>query len=194
MPTAHLHPSSLTLMLDYSWLSTTLALYWLSSPAVMAVLSLVFVRMPTLTLMMTNEELAQNGLELAHSWRSQGAEACRFSCSPRLKNCPVEARKLFESSDFCGVLSNELPFADSASMLSPKRYFQSCVADSCFYDGYYSALCNSVASYAAACQVSQLPVRQWRSDTFWKCCGTKLCWMKVCWLCFGKIWNAYFIR
>lgn len=119
--------------------------------------------------MMPNEELAQNRLELAHSWRSQGAEACRFNCSPRQKHCPVQAKKLFEGSDFCGVLLNELgPFADCASVLSPKLYFQSCVTDCCSYDGHYSALCNSIASYAAACQAARLPVRQWRSDTF---CG-----------------------
>ncbi|KAF1387774.1 hypothetical protein PFLUV_G00083440 [Perca fluviatilis] len=40
--------------------------------------------------------------------------------------------------------------------------------DFCSYDGHYSALCNSIASYAAACQAAQLPVRQWRRDTF---CG-----------------------
>lgn len=117
--------------------------------------------------MMPNEELAQNRLEFAHSWRPLGAEACRSNCSSRLKRCPVEAERLFE--DFCGVLLNELgPFADCASVLSPKHYFHSCVADSCSYDGHYSALCNSIVSYAAACQAAQLPVRQWRSDIF---CG-----------------------
>lgn len=120
-------------------------------------------------LMMPNEELAQNGLEFAHSWRAQDAESCRSNCSFKLKRCPVEAQKLFEGSDFCGVLLNELgPFADCASVLSPKHYFHSCVADSCSYDGHYSAVCSSIASYAAACQAAQLPVRQWRSDTF---CG-----------------------
>ncbi|XP_070690944.1 IgGFc-binding protein [Pempheris klunzingeri] len=119
--------------------------------------------------MMPNEELAQNRLEFAHSWRTWGAEACRFNCSPRLKHCPIEAQKLFEGSDFCGVLLNELgPFADCTSGLSPKRYFHNCVTDSCSYGGHYSALCNSIASYAAACQAAQLPIRQWRSDTF---CG-----------------------
>lgn len=119
--------------------------------------------------MMPNEELAQNRLEFTHSWRSLGAEACRSNCSSRLKHCPVEAEKLFEGSDFCGVLLNELgPFADCASVLSPKHYFHSCVADSCSYGGHYSALCNSITSYAAACQAAQLPVRQWRSETF---CG-----------------------
>lgn len=117
---------------------------------------------------MSNEELAQNDLEFAHSWRSLGAEACRSNCSSRQKHCPV-VQKLFEGSDFCEVLLNELgPFAGCASVLSPKLYFHSCVTDSCSYDGHYSALCNSIASYAAACQAAQLPVRQWRSDTF---CG-----------------------
>ncbi|KAM9352917.1 IgGFc-binding protein-like [Symphorus nematophorus] len=119
--------------------------------------------------MMPNEELAQNTLEFAHSWRSDGPESCKPSCSSRLKPCPAEAQKLFEGSDFCGLLLNELgPFADCASALSPKHYFNRCVADTCSYDGHYSALCNSIASYAAACQAAQLPVRHWRSDTF---CG-----------------------
>uniref|UniRef100_A0A8D2ZEQ9 VWFD domain-containing protein n=1 Tax=Scophthalmus maximus TaxID=52904 RepID=A0A8D2ZEQ9_SCOMX len=105
--------------------------------------------------------------ELAHSWRSGGAETCRSNCSSGLKHCPVEAQKPFEGSGFCGVLLNKLgPFADCASVLSPKPYFDSCVADSCSFHGHYSALCNSIASFAAACQAAQLPVRQWRSDTF----------------------------
>ncbi|KAM6995326.1 IgGFc-binding protein [Tautogolabrus adspersus] len=118
-------------------------------------------------LMMPNEEQAQNKLEFVHSWRSRGAEACRDDCIFRLKHCPVEAQKLFEGSDFCGVLLNELgPFADCSSVLSPKHYFHSCVEDVCSYSGHYSALCSSIASYAAACQAAQLPVRHWRSDTF----------------------------
>ena len=120
-------------------------------------------------LMMPNEELAQNQLEFAHSWISPGSDACKSNCSSRLKHCPAEAQKLFEGSDFCGVLLNELgPFADCALVLSPKLYFHNCVTDSCSFDGHYSALCKSVASYADACQVAQLPVRHWRSDTF---CG-----------------------
>ncbi|XP_074538742.1 IgGFc-binding protein [Halichoeres trimaculatus] len=121
-------------------------------------------------LMMPDEELAQNTLEFAHSWRFQGADTtCRTNCSSRLKRCPAEARRLFEGSDFCGVLENELgPFADCASVLSPKHYFHSCVVDTCFYNGHYSALCSSIAAYAAACQAAGLPVRHWRSDTF---CG-----------------------
>ncbi|KAM3613584.1 uncharacterized protein V6R79_001825 [Siganus canaliculatus] len=119
--------------------------------------------------MMPDGKLAQNRLELAHSWRSQGADACRHSCSSKLNRCPAEALELFEGSDFCGVLLNELgPFADCALVLNPKHYFHSCVADSCSYGGHYSALCSSVASYAAACQAARLPVRHWRSDTF---CG-----------------------
>lgn len=116
-----------------------------------------------------SEELAQNWQEFAHSWVSEGSEACEPKCSPRLKHCPEAAKKLFEGSDFCEVLVNELgPFADCASVLSPKLYFHSCVTDSCTHGGHYSALCSSIASYAAACQAAQLPVRHWRSDTF---CG-----------------------
>ncbi|XP_051261445.1 IgGFc-binding protein-like isoform X2 [Dicentrarchus labrax] len=117
--------------------------------------------------MMPDGDLAQNKLEFSHSWRSLGAEACRPKCSFTLKHCPVETQKLFEGSDFCGVLLNELgPLAECASVLSPKHYFHSCVADSCSYGGHYSALCNSISTYVTACQAVQLPVRQWRTDTF----------------------------
>uniref|UniRef100_A0A3Q3GMI2 IgGFc-binding protein-like n=1 Tax=Labrus bergylta TaxID=56723 RepID=A0A3Q3GMI2_9LABR len=123
-------------------------------------------------LMMPDEEQAQNTLEFVHSWRSRGAEACRDDCFSRLKDCPAEMHKLFEGSDFCGVLLNELgPFADCSSVLSPKHYFHSCVEDVCSYSVHYSALCSSIASYAAACQAAQLPVRHWRSDTFCHGCS-----------------------
>nr|XP_046255484.1 IgGFc-binding protein-like isoform X2 [Scatophagus argus] len=119
--------------------------------------------------MMPNKEFAQNTPEFVHSWRSEGAQNCWSTCPSKMKKCPIEAQKLFEGSDFCGVLLNELgPFADCALVLNPKHYFHSCVADSCSYNGHYSALCSSIASYAAACQAAQLPVRQWRSDIF---CG-----------------------
>ncbi|KAJ4930907.1 hypothetical protein JOQ06_025210, partial [Pogonophryne albipinna] len=142
-------------------------------------------------LMMPNEELAQNRLDFAHSWISPGSVACKSSCSSRLKHCPAEAQKLFEGSDFCGMLLNELgPFADCALVLSPKLYFHNCVTDSCSFDGHYLALCKSIASYAEACQVAQLPVRQWRSDTF---CGMscpknshyELCGPRCPVVCFG---------
>lgn len=114
--------------------------------------------------MMPNDKFSQNLLEFAHSWKLQ---TCTSRCTSRVKHCPAEA--LFEGSDFCGVLLNELgPFADCASVLSPELYFHSCVVDCCSSGGHYSALCNSIASYAAACQAAQLPVWEWRSDTF---CG-----------------------
>ncbi|KAM4600962.1 IgGFc-binding protein-like [Polymixia lowei] len=120
--------------------------------------------------LMPDGERAQNALEFAHSWRSGGTDACRSGCPPPgARRCPAEARRLFEGCDFCGVLLNELgPFEECAATLSPERYFRGCVADACSYGGHASALCNAVASYAAACQAAQLPVRQWRSDTF---CG-----------------------
>lgn len=120
-------------------------------------------------LTMPSGERAQNPREFAHSWRPGGAEACRSSCSSRLKRCPAEEQRLFKGGDFCGVLLNELgPFGDCASVLSPKLYFRRCVADSCSHGGHHSALCNSIASYAAACQAAHLTIWQWRSDVF---CG-----------------------
>ncbi|XP_061919145.1 IgGFc-binding protein isoform X2 [Entelurus aequoreus] len=118
---------------------------------------------------MPDEEKAQNVLEFAHSWRLGGSMACRPSCTSRVKNCLADAQKLFEGSDFCGVLVDGLgPFAECALILDPKPYFYNCVADTCSYGGHNLALCSSIASYTAACQAAQLPVRQWRSDTF---CG-----------------------
>uniref|UniRef100_A0A665VVA1 Fc fragment of IgG binding protein n=1 Tax=Echeneis naucrates TaxID=173247 RepID=A0A665VVA1_ECHNA len=118
---------------------------------------------------MPSDTFDQNDLGFVHSWRIQEAEACRSNCSSEQKHCHVASQRLYEGSDFCGVLLNELgPFADCASVLDPKPYFHICVADCCSFDGHYSALCNSIASFAAACQAAQLPVRHWRSDTF---CG-----------------------
>ncbi|XP_061677224.1 IgGFc-binding protein [Syngnathoides biaculeatus] len=121
--------------------------------------------------MMPDEEQAPNTLAFAHSWRLGGAAACRSRCASAPKNCPSDAMKVFEGGDFCGVLGDELgPFAECALVLSPKPYFKNCLADACFYGGYYLALCNAVAAYSAACQAAQLPVRHWRSDTF---CGIR---------------------
>nr|XP_057939674.1 IgGFc-binding protein [Doryrhamphus excisus] len=118
---------------------------------------------------MPDDEEAQNVLEFAHSWRLGGPMSCRSSCTSKVKTCPVDVRKLFEGSDFCGVLVDELgPFAECALVLNPKPYFHDCVTDVWSYGGHSLALCSSIASYAAACQAAQLPVRQWRSDTF---CG-----------------------
>ncbi|KAM9782502.1 IgGFc-binding protein [Neosynchiropus ocellatus] len=117
--------------------------------------------------LMPNEEPALNTLEFVHSWRLGGAESCRSVCSSKTQRCSAEAREQFEGGDFCGVLVNELgPFADCASVLDPETYFHNCVVDSCSHGGHYTAVCNSIAAYAAACQSAHLPVRHWRSDTF----------------------------
>uniref|UniRef100_A0A3Q2YAJ3 IgGFc-binding protein-like n=2 Tax=Hippocampus comes TaxID=109280 RepID=A0A3Q2YAJ3_HIPCM len=118
---------------------------------------------------MPDEEEAQNTLEFVHSWRLGGAMACRSRCTSRPKNCPADARKRFEGTNFCGILRDEFgPFAECLLVLSPKLYFHNCLADACFYGGHYLALCNSITAFAAACQAAQLPIRHWRSDTF---CG-----------------------
>ncbi|KAM8825944.1 IgGFc-binding protein [Synchiropus picturatus] len=119
--------------------------------------------------LMPNKEPALNTLEFVHSWRLGGAESCRSVCSSKAKRCSPEAQEQFEGSDFCGILVNELgPFADCASVLDPDTYFHNCVVDACSHGGHYTAVCNSIAAYAAACQSAHLPVRHWRSDTF---CG-----------------------
>lgn len=117
---------------------------------------------------MPDEEEAQNTLEFVHSWRLGGAMACRSRCTSRPKNCPADARKRFEGTNFCGILRDEFgPFSECLLVLSPKLY-HNCLADACFYGGHYLALCNSITAFAAACQAAQLPIRHWRSDTF---CG-----------------------
>ncbi|XP_028281769.1 IgGFc-binding protein-like [Parambassis ranga] len=91
--------------------------------------------------MMPDEELAQNTLEFAHSWRAHEAELCRSSCPSRMKKYPSEVQNLFQGNNFCGVLVNELgPFADCASAISPDPYFHSCVEDFCSTGGHYTAL------------------------------------------------------
>ncbi|XP_058867118.1 IgGFc-binding protein-like [Acipenser ruthenus] len=118
-------------------------------------------------LLTRNGELALNPQEFGTSWQNETTSVCESVCSPGPKNCTTEQEQRFEMDQYCGILLNAVgPFAHCHAAVDPEPYLRNCVSDSCAYGGHFSAICNSLAAYTAACQASGATVYQWRSDTF----------------------------
>ncbi|XP_041082055.1 IgGFc-binding protein-like [Polyodon spathula] len=112
-------------------------------------------------------ELAANPQEFGTSWQNETTSVCESICSPGPKNCTTEQERQFKMDQYCGILLNAIgPFAHCHDVVDPEPYLRNCVSDSCAYGGHFSAICNSLAAYTAACQASGATVYQWRSDTF----------------------------
>lgn len=127
-------------------------------------------------LLTRNGELALNPQEFGTSWQNETTSVCESICSPGPKNCTTEQEQRFEMDQYCGILLNAVgPFAHCHAAVDPEPYLRNCVSDSCAYGGHFSAICNSLAAYTAACQASGATVYQWRSDTFCGKCGSKAC-------------------
>ncbi|XP_069040703.1 IgGFc-binding protein-like [Lepisosteus oculatus] len=124
---------------------------------------------PSDDFLMPTGQLAVSAQEFSSSWQVDKVPGCETVCSSGTRQCRVEEQQLFRRELYCGVLLNDMgPFGRCTRILDPQPYLRSCIADTCAYGGHHSALCSSIAAYVAACQAAEIPVRQWRRDTF---CG-----------------------
>ncbi|MBN3317980.1 FCGBP protein, partial [Atractosteus spatula] len=124
---------------------------------------------PSDDFLMPTGQLAASAQEFGSSWQMDRVPGCETVCSSGTRQCSVEEQQLFRRELYCGVLLNDMgPFGQCTRILDPQPYLRSCIADTCAYGGHHSALCSSIAAYVAACQAAEIPVRQWRRDTF---CG-----------------------
>lgn len=94
----------------------------------------------------------------------------RYSCSagsPSPPACTEADKQVIVSSNFCGLLTGtSSPFEVCHAVLSPSGYFDTCVYDLCELGLDREALCNSLQSYADACQALGVQIPVWRNATF----------------------------
>uniref|UniRef100_H9GN41 VWFD domain-containing protein n=1 Tax=Anolis carolinensis TaxID=28377 RepID=H9GN41_ANOCA len=114
---------------------------------------------------------ASNAAAFGAAWKVPvpGATgACSDGCSG--SDCPTcEERKkdVFKQHNYCGILTaSDGPFRACHSKVDPSVYFNDCIYDLCSGNGDSPVLCQSIQSYASACQEAKVPIQPWRSPEF----------------------------
>ncbi|XP_073457695.1 IgGFc-binding protein-like [Aquarana catesbeiana] len=105
-------------------------------------------------------------LDFGKSWKVEdGDRFCWHNCNGECKACPLDTQQKYGGELNCGLLSKVLngPFAKCHSVLDPKTYVDNCVYDLCMNDGSKQILCQSLKTYAEACQRSKVDIGEWRS-------------------------------
>ncbi|XP_061452964.1 IgGFc-binding protein-like [Rhineura floridana] len=94
--------------------------------------------------------------------------SCSDGCSGN--NCPAceeKKKDIFKQRNYCGILTaSDSPFSACHSKVDPNVYFSNCIYDLCLGNGDSQALCQSIQSYASACQEARIPIQPWRSPSF----------------------------
>ncbi|NWQ93779.1 FCGBP protein, partial [Burhinus bistriatus] len=110
---------------------------------------------------------APSALVFGSAWKMPDVP-CSDDCSKA--DCPVcteEKAAVLQKPNYCGVLMvPEGPFASCHHLIDPAFYFQACLHDLCLAEGDTHVLCQSVRSYAAACQDAGVVIEAWRRPSF----------------------------
>lgn len=88
-------------------------------------------------------------------------------CGGQCPVCEPAKANLYRTADSCGIIiAPNGPFKVCHSKIDPAAYLSNCVFDVCALDGDKDTLCNSVQSYALACQSEGVKIQPWRSSSF----------------------------
>nr|XP_019606872.1 PREDICTED: IgGFc-binding protein [Rhinolophus sinicus] len=101
------------------------------------------------------------------SWRVPGWDPlCWDECHGSCPTCSEDWLEEYGSPGFCGPLAAGMggPFANCHAHVPPDSFFRGCVLDLCLGDGAQGILCQSLASYAAACQAAGIVIKDWRTQ------------------------------
>ncbi|XP_066413022.1 IgGFc-binding protein-like [Molothrus aeneus] len=103
---------------------------------------------------------------LGNSWEVSNNSSCSAGPLPT-PACNETDKQLIGSSHFCGLLNDTSgPFQVCHAVLSPSSYFDTCSYDLCELGLDHETLCNSLQSYADACQSLGVQIPVWRNATF----------------------------
>lgn len=134
--------------------------------------------------MMPDGQQAADSNALGESWKvPDGDPSC--GVPPPLEPCSAEEEKLYQSEQFCGILTASPGIFESChAVINPQSYFDTCSYDLCALSGSQDVLCGALEAYADACQAAGVTLLPWRNATFcreylpWSCqrkAGLSLC-------------------
>ncbi|KAM6188764.1 IgGFc-binding protein [Sarcoramphus papa] len=106
---------------------------------------------------------APNTMVFGSAWRIPDV-SCSNDC-PK-DDCPVCTEKrvaILQKPNYCGILTAPKgPFDSCRDLINPDLYFQACLHDVCLTEGDTHVLCQSIRSYATACQDAGILIEAWR--------------------------------
>ncbi|KAG6926102.1 hypothetical protein G0U57_012771, partial [Chelydra serpentina] len=108
----------------------------------------------------------KDAVHLALAGKSEEVPGCDDGCPD---SCPLceEEESLVQSKSRCWVIPDpDGPFSACHSQVDPGHYLSDCIFDLCVSGGESSALCESIQTYAAACQRANVSISPWRSESF----------------------------
>ncbi|NXX56649.1 FCGBP protein, partial [Scopus umbretta] len=110
---------------------------------------------------------ASSMMVFGSAWKASDA-SCSDDC-PK-DDCPVcmeEKKVILQKPNYCGILTiPKGPFESCYHLVDPALYFQACLHDVCLTDGDTRVLCQSIQSYATACQDAGVIIEAWRKPSF----------------------------
>uniref|UniRef100_A0A803JYM7 Zonadhesin n=1 Tax=Xenopus tropicalis TaxID=8364 RepID=A0A803JYM7_XENTR len=110
--------------------------------------------------------LEPNSTSLGNSWQVENDTVCPPSDSKH-ENCTEDENNIISSNSYCGIITNgNGPFKACHHVIDPKVYFDNCVYDLCEVKLDNGTLCDSLQSYADACQSHGVTIQPWRNETF----------------------------
>lgn len=117
-----------------------------------------------------DKTMAPEAISFAASWKAPiPGEKCDDGCGKPGNECPVcdiEKKEEFESDAYCGFLNSSPELSHCFPIISPESYFNNCMLDMCSSLGDLTILCQSIQSYVSACQMADVVVQGWRTETF----------------------------
>ncbi|XP_069598457.1 IgGFc-binding protein-like [Ranitomeya imitator] len=107
---------------------------------------------------------APNLVDFGKSWKVEDGDMfCWHNCNGDCKTCPLDTQKTYSTDLNCGLISKvDGPFRQCHSVIDPKQYLDNCVYDLCMNGGSKQILCQSLKTYADACQRSKVSIAEWR--------------------------------
>ncbi|NXP53810.1 FCGBP protein, partial [Heliornis fulica] len=105
--------------------------------------------------------------DFGSAWRTSDTP-CSDECSQ--DNCPTckeKKKEVLQKPNYCGILvAPKGPFESCHHLINPTLYFQACIHDLCLSGATTQVLCQSIQSYATACQHAGVNVEAWRRPSF----------------------------